>query len=50
MKTFYLILMGVAIAVAAHAMIFIEQPRATAHFLVAAVLAWLFWMLRECEK
>ena len=50
MKTLYLILFILAIVAAAHAIIFIEQPRATAHFLVAAILAWLFWQLREVEK
>lgn len=50
MKTLYITLFIVSLVTAGHAIIFIEQPRATAHFLVAAVLAWLFWMLRECEK
>lgn len=50
MKTTYLVLFILAIVVAGHAIIFLAQPRATAHFVVAAILAWLFWQLRETEK
>lgn len=50
MKTLYLILFVAALLTAAHAIIFLTQPRATIHFLLAAILAWLFWQLREVEK